>query len=89
MSERYGIWKRSHEAEGNLAYSLEVFGNTIAKREGFKSVDGIEAVNLYLVLKHHWLPREVRAMTSEDKRFVLSEELHGWTLPRDAVSPAD
>lgn len=76
--------KRIYEATAGLDYSLNVFGDELAKREGFKTVDGIEAVHLYLIRKYHWLPRDVRSMTHEDMRFVLSEELYGWTLPKAA-----
>jgi hypothetical protein len=61
--ERYGILKRLHEAEGNLNYSLEVFGDAIAKREGYKNLDGLEAIQFYLIHKFSWLPRDVRAMS--------------------------
>jgi len=85
--EQYETWHRLRSAEGNLAFLLDVFGDTIAKREGYKSVDGIEAVHLYVIHKFRWLPRDVRAMSGEDLRFVLSEEMHGWTLPKDARLP--
>jgi hypothetical protein len=34
--------------------------------------------------KHHWLPREVNAMSYDDLNFAMSEELAGWTLPKSA-----
>lgn len=83
---RYEILKRLYGAQGDLSYALAVFGDTIAKREKYKSSDlnGIEAVYFYLIHKFGWLPRDVRSMSFEDIRFVLSEELNGWTLPKDA-----
>lgn len=81
----YENQRRLHEALGNLAYSLTVFGDTLAEREGYRSVDGIDAVHLYLVRKHNWLPKDVRSMSFEDLRFVLSEEMQGWTLPPEAL----
>lgn len=87
--ERYEILNRLYEAEGGLNYSLAVFGDFIAKREKYKdpALNGIDAVRYYLIHKFGWLPRDARSMTFEDIRFVLSEELHGWTLPKDARSP--
>lgn len=83
-SERYANLKRLYEAEGGLNYALAVFGDHIAKREGYKSVDGIDAVCFYLVTKYHWLPSQVHGMSHEDLRFVLSEEMSDWTLPKAA-----
>lgn len=84
--ERYEILKRLHEAEGGLAYSLAVFGDEIAKREKYADpgLTGIDAVRYYLIHKFRWLPRDVRSMTAEDIRFVLSEEMNGWVMPKDA-----
>jgi len=78
---RHGL----HVAEGNLKYSLVVFGDHLAKREKYRSgLDGLDAVHFYLMQKHGWLPRDVRSMSDDDLRFAMSEELAGWTLPKDA-----
>jgi hypothetical protein len=82
--EHYEIIRNLRTAEGQLAYSLDVFGDSLAKREGYKSLDGIEAVHFYLVHKFGWLPEQVRSMKSEDIRFVLQEEMHRFVLPKDA-----
>lgn len=82
--DRYETLKRLREAEADTNYALTVFGDHIAKREGYKEVDGLEAVHLYLVKKHHWLPSQVRAMSFDDLQFVLTEEMSGWTLPKAA-----
>lgn len=76
--------RKLYDAEAGLNYSLDVFGDSLAEREGYTSVDGMEAIHLYLVRKYHWLPRDVRSMTLEDIRFVLTEELADWTLPPEA-----
>ena len=83
--ERYQMRKKLHGAHGDLAYSLEVFGDAIAKREGYKGLDGMEAIHFYLVHKFHWLPSQVKSMSWEDLRFVLDQEMSGWTLPKEAV----
>jgi len=85
MNERSEVRNGLHMAKGNLAYALEVFGDELAKRQKYKSdLDGMEAVRYYLVQKHHWLPREVNSMSYDDLLFAMSEELAGWTLPKDA-----
>ena len=63
---------------------LDVFGDTLAKREGYKSLQGMDAIHFYLVHKFRWLPREVRSMSAEDIRFVLTEEMDGWSAPKAA-----
>ena len=76
--------KRLHTAQGNLAYLLEVFGDTLAQREGYTDIDGMEAIHLFLIQKHHWLPRDVRGMSQEDLRLALHTEMQGWTVPATA-----
>ena len=73
--------KRLHETQGNLAYLLEVFGDTLAQQQGYKDIDGMDAIHLYLIHKHHWLPRDVRAMNREDLQLALHQEMQGWTAP--------
>lgn len=88
QKERYAILNRLHAAQGQLAYSLELFGDKIAAREKYRSgLEGMEAVHFYLVHKFGWPPAQVRGMTAEDIRFVLQEEMHGFTLPKAAVNP--
>ena len=71
--------KRLIRAEGDLAYILSRFGDTLSENNGW-SENGIEAVWLYLIRTHHWTPAVVRAMTSEDMRFVLSVEMNGFSV---------
>ncbi|KJY81309.1 hypothetical protein TW74_02755 [Vibrio nigripulchritudo] len=73
-----------HAIQGELSFSLELFGDYIAEREGYKENDGLEAIHFYVVNKFHWLPSVVQSMSHDDLRFVLSEEMSGWTLPKDA-----
>ena len=85
-NERYENLKRLHEAKGSLAYLLAVFGDVLAKREGYRDsgLDGMDAIHFYLIHKFHWLPKDVRAMSAQDIRFVLSEEMEGWVIPKEA-----
>lgn len=81
---------QNHYWRAHADYALEVFGDTLKKREGWKSdLTGLDAIHYYLVQKHQWLPSVVRAMSLEDMRFALTEEMHGWTLPKDAIGPED
>lgn len=83
--EQYRIAKRLHETEGDLAYLLDVFGDHLAQREGYKAVSGMDAVHFYLVHKFKWQPAQVRTMSAADLQFALLEEMHSWTAPKDAL----
>lgn len=85
MNEKYENLYRLTGAEANLHYNLHVFGDFLAEREGYKTHSGIEAIHYYLCMKHHWMPSAVRSMSPEDLRFIMQEELKGWTLPKDAL----
>lgn len=83
--EQYEANRRWHEANSRLDYLLDVFGDTLAEREGYTSMGGLEAVHFYLMQKHHWPPAQVRSMPLEDLRFALTAEMQGWTLPKTAL----
>jgi hypothetical protein len=84
QSERYEVLKRLHSAQGDLAYLLEVFGDTVAEREGYKNLQGMEAIHFYLIHKFNWLPRDVMSMSAEHIRLVLHQEMSDWKSPADA-----
>ena len=72
--------QRVHALIGELNYHLELFGDYIAKREGYRQYEGVDALRFYLMQKHHWLPRDVRSLSYDDLEFALAEERHGWTI---------
>jgi hypothetical protein len=82
--EKYKALKQKHALKGDTAYYLELFGHFLAEREGYREVDGMDAIFFYLVQKHNWLPRDVRSMSIDDLRFVLSEEMANWKAPKTA-----
>ncbi len=57
--QRYKILKQKYATQGNLAYFLELFGTFLAEREGYKELDGMQAIYFYLVHKFHWMPKDV------------------------------
>ena len=75
---------RIHYYDGAMNFNLQLFGNELAVREGYKVYDGLDAIRFYLMKKYCWLPRDVKAMSFEDLRFAMAEEMHGWTIPLDA-----
>jgi hypothetical protein len=84
-SEEYSIWKKLHSAEGEQAFHLAVFGDFIAEREKYTENSGLDAIRYYLIQKFHWLPSQVNGLSYNDIHFILSEEMSGWTLPKDAM----
>lgn len=74
--------KQLHEAEAEDRYLLDVFGDHIAEREGYRSISGgLEAVRFYLMQKYSWTPYQLRNMSAIELRFALREEMHGWIDP--------
>jgi len=88
VPEKTDKYKAEHTIcinNAELNYHLLRFGDHLAEREGYKDLSGIDAVHYYLIQKHHWTPAQVRGMSSGDLRFLLSGEMQGWTLPKEAV----
>ena len=71
-------------AEGHLNYFLDLFGDHIAEREGYRPINGMEAIHFYLIHKFGWLPRDVKSMSLEDVRFVLSQEMEEYQAEKQA-----
>lgn len=82
--ERYKSIKKKHTSRASRAYYLELFGNFIAEREGYRHLDGMDAIYFYLVNRFHWLPKDVRAMNIDEISFVLSQEMADWTAPEES-----
>jgi hypothetical protein len=84
-NDMYRTLHELYSSEGELAYNLAVFGDYIAKREGYKEYHDMDAVRYYLIEKFKWTPSTVRSMSYEDIMFVLAEEMAGWVLPQEAI----
>jgi len=74
-----------HRSAGHLNYFLDVFGHHIAQREGYRGLSGMDSIHFYLIHKFGWLPRDVKSMSLEDVRLVLSREMDGWKAPEEAI----
>jgi bifunctional pyridoxal-dependent enzyme with beta-cystathionase and maltose regulon repressor activities len=82
MTSEYNAARKSlHEEEGRRAYHLALFGDHLAEEFGYVDLDGIEAVQFFLMEKHHWLPSQVKTMSYEDMLFALQMEMQGWKMP--------
>lgn len=80
-AERFELICKSHRISGRLNAFLEAFGDSLAEREGYKSHEGLDAIHYYLALKFCWSPTRVRALSFEDLRWLLAEEMEDWVLP--------
>lgn len=90
MSEkekRYEILRKLYLNQGELDYSLIVFGDELAKRQNYKELEGLDAIHFYLIEKYNWTLSYVRSFKLEDINFLLREEMRSWTLPEEAVFP--
>jgi hypothetical protein len=75
--EKYEVRYRLHASTAELNYCLECFGNKLATDLGYKGVDGMDAIWLYLIKTYQWTPTYVKAMNPEDIHMVLSQEYCG------------
>jgi hypothetical protein len=53
---------------------LESRGEALALKMGYGQLTGLDAIHRHLIEKHHWLPREVKALTP-DELAMLTEGL--------------
>lgn len=75
-------------AQAALHVHLETFGDLLAKRKGWTNVSGIEAVQYFLMQKHHWLPAQVKSLSWDDLQFAMSEELEAARATPESRAPA-
>ena len=74
------------KAQADTSFSLDVFGDHIAEKEGYKGISGQEALHLYLIRRYGWLPRDVRSMSVDDLSLALHVEQQDWTWPAEVVA---
>lgn len=83
-SEKYEQKYKTHQTASNTSYILDVFGDTLAAQQGYTDIDGMDAIHLYLINKHGWLPRDVRSMTCNELQLALHVEMQGYVVPKEA-----
>ncbi|WP_230577672.1 hypothetical protein [Xylella fastidiosa] len=79
------VRRQEHIARAQINVFLEIFGDDLASKNQWNSLDGIEALHYYLMQKHHWTPAQLREMSYKDLQFALHQEMQGWTAPKDAL----
>jgi predicted nucleotidyltransferase len=71
-----------HEAErkcfisdAELRYITTRQGDALAKKKGYKDLEGMDAIIRFLCDKHHWFPHQVRQLSTEDLNLLLKGDL--------------
>jgi hypothetical protein len=82
---RFEALNNRHHAIAHDFVEIECFGDHLAVREGYVKLKGLEAIHLYLIQKHHWLPSVVQNLSRDDLRLVLHQEMQAWTEPKEIV----
>lgn len=77
----YMVVAKKYAVEAKLAMMLELYGEQLAEKEGWRDLSGMEAIHLYVMNKHHWPLEQIRTMSTNHLRDVLAVEMQGWTLP--------
>lgn len=65
--------KKQAERLGDLFYELIQIGHHVAKREGYVTHRGLDALYFYLIEKYHWPPSLVRGLNHEELLFLFDE----------------
>lgn len=61
---------------------LVAYGDYLARRENYFSVNGIEAIYFYVVFNLGWSPLRARQSSMKELYVVLAEEMRFWEPPR-------
>lgn len=78
---------RTHASQAELAFLAECFGDELARTGRVEaSLRGRDALEAYLINKHHWLPSTVRALSWEDLRCALHSELQAWRAAPEVLA---
>lgn len=72
--------------QAGLDYSTECFGDQLSRKENLGGLDGRDALQLYLINKHHWHPADVAALSLNAIRDVLGVEMQGWTMTTEQIA---
>lgn len=83
-TQQFELAAKLHNLDGASNFHLELYGNDLAKKNGYKEHQGIDAIQFYLMQKHNWLPSAVRSMSLDDLKFAIAEDKNGWTIPAEA-----
>jgi hypothetical protein len=75
--------------EGFMAWSLDLFSYSLNEKNKWSFTNPREAIWFYLVKKNNWTIDYCRSLKDDDLRFVLTEEMDGWAIPKEFRGVAD
>lgn len=61
-------------AEAKLRSNLYKQASLLAKKHGYSSLTGLEALCRYFADKYHWTPQQTRELTTDDIRLLLERD---------------
>lgn len=61
-------------ANARLLAALYSKGTILARKNGYSSLDGLDALCRYFADKYHWTPTQVRQLSVEDLALLLEED---------------
>lgn len=67
--------KDVYQSDANMRYCIARLGDELAKREGYKGLEGMDAITRFLCDKHHWFPHQVRRLSTDDLGLLLDGDL--------------
>lgn len=73
MKEPYESLKEILISKAEIKVSIAKSGDEIAKKHGYKKLHGMDAIYRYLIDKYHWLPNQVRSLSTEDLQLLLDD----------------
>jgi hypothetical protein len=65
--------ERLYAADAQLKSAIARQGDQIAEDQGYKGMYGMDAVYRYLIDKYHWLPDQVRRLSTDDINMLLCD----------------
>ena len=86
-------WPGQHQLQAEYTalgyYKLSCFAERIAKdpRAAWSHLTTTQALNLYLLNKHHWNPSEPADLSEDDYLFLLRDELMHMKLTAEESAP--
>lgn len=80
----YELARAKHALDADIRFRseayLEALGDQLAGKDNI-GLRGLEAVRFHLMERHHWLPKDVMAMTIEELEFAMTRDLKAFKVP--------
>jgi molybdopterin converting factor small subunit len=71
MKDIHQVTEEVYVAEAKLKATIAQLGDKLAKKQGYKNLQGMDAIYRCLIDKYHWLPDHVRSLSVSDLQLLL------------------